>query len=226
MQGHAGVTDTAWLAVLFQIPASLSLVTKATVSWPAAAPRKISPTEGSVGRWREPQMVANVEDTSKQLWMFEGAIVHVPGSGRQGLCSPCPRSPRRRCCRLQRDLNRIQGRVELFAYVCVFLLPRGRLGVGEHCLLTGAKDGVFGTCSLKLLSILFCWGIHRGRRRDWHRAARLAGLKFGWLGALEDTGRSTACVGVSTSWRGTYTCWDASESVGLRACQPARYKSG
>ena len=114
-------------------------------------------------------------------------MVHVPGSGRQGLCSPCPRSPRRRCGRLQRDLNRIQVRVELFARVCVFLLPCGRHGVGEHCLLTGAKDGVFGTCSLKLLSILFCWGIHRGRRRDWHRAARLAGLKFGCL--LKDSAR-------------------------------------
>ena len=35
------------------------------------------------------------------------------------------------------------------------------------------------------------------------------------LGALEDTGRSTASVGVSTSWRGIYiyTCSDASVSV-------------
>ena len=56
------------------------------------------------------------------------------------------------------------ARVELFARVCVFLLPQGRHCAGEHCLLTGPKDGVFGTCSLKFLSIVLCWGMYRGRR--------------------------------------------------------------
>ena len=84
-------------------------------------------------------MVAN--DPSKQLLLFERAMVHVPGPGCQRLCSRCRCIPRRRWGRSQRDLNKMQVRVELF---CVFLLPRGRHGGGEHRLLTGAKDAVFG----------------------------------------------------------------------------------
>ena len=68
-------------------------------------------------------------------------MVHVPGPGCQRLCSRCRCIPRRRWGRSQRDLNKMQVRVELF---CVFLLPRGRHGGGEHRLLTGAKDAVFG----------------------------------------------------------------------------------
>ena len=104
----------------------------------------------------------------------------------------------------QRDLNKMQVRAELF---CVFLLPRGRHGVGEHRLLTGAKDGVFATCSLKLLSTILCRHIYCGRRRHWDRAPRLAASSSDacWktlLGGVEDTGQSTTSVGVGTSWRG------------------------
>ena len=113
---------------------------------------------------------------------------------------------------------------------CPRLCPRGR----HHCLLTGAKDGVFGTCSLKLLSIVLCWGKNRGRRRHWHRAARLAGLKFGCL--LKDSARDwelPRTLGAlpplsefALPGEVHIHAGDASESVGLSACQPARYKSG
>ena len=99
-------------------------------------------------------MVARVEDVSKQLSRFEHVMARL-------------RAPEASQPLLVAVLALLSGAAE----------PEQNAPhcVGERCLLTGPKDDVFGTCSLKLLSIVLCWGIYCGRRRRKH--ARLAGLK-------------------------------------------------
>ena len=64
-------------------------------------------------------------------------------------------------------------------WTCLAFLHQGRhcARVRCLCLLTGRKDGVSETWSLKFRFIVLCWGMHCRWRRDRDRAARLSGLK-------------------------------------------------
>ena len=177
----------------------------------------MSPTEDSIERWRCGGLI--VEDASKQLRLFERAMVHVSGPGCQRLCSP---QVRMLVERLWKRLGALEDTGQSTASVGVgtswrglyihVQMPVSRSQVPFFQEKVWKRRGALeftGRSTTASVGVCTSWrGLYIHVQMPVSRSQVPLFLEKVWKrrGALEFTGRSTASVGDCTSWRGTYTC--------------------